>query len=106
MPTSSSPAGADPAASAGANPAELAYGPVGRSAWLDVDWGAQQRWVTVAERPANVIELGAGDPPVVFVHGLAGSWQNWLENLPHFAERHRVIAMDLPGFGASPMPAE
>src|SRR5207247_5261751 len=60
----------------------------------------------VAGRPANVIEPGAGDPPVVFVHGLAGSWQNWLENLPHFAERHRVIAMDLPGFGASPMPAE
>jgi pimeloyl-ACP methyl ester carboxylesterase len=53
----------------------------------------------------NVIELGQG-PPLVFVHGLAGSWQNWLEQLPAFAERHRVIALDLPGFGHSPMPAE
>ena len=89
------------------DPAALdAYGPVGRSAWLDVDWRRHQRWVTVAGRPMNVIELGEGDPPMVFVHGLSGSWQNWLENLPHFAERHRVVAMDLPGFGESAMPAD
>jgi pimeloyl-ACP methyl ester carboxylesterase len=40
----------------------------------------------------------------VLVHGLSGSWQNWLANIPHLARRHRVIALDLPGFGASPMP--
>jgi pimeloyl-ACP methyl ester carboxylesterase len=48
-----------------------------------------------------------GDPAgldVVFVHGLSGSWQNWLENIPFFARHHRVLALDLPGFGASPMP--
>jgi pimeloyl-ACP methyl ester carboxylesterase len=62
-------------------------------------------------QPVNVIELGEG-PPLLFVHGLAGSWQNWLEQLPVFADgtsgvgRHRVIAMDLPGFGRSPMPTE
>jgi pimeloyl-ACP methyl ester carboxylesterase len=48
-------------------------------------------------------ETEAG-PAIVFVHGLGGSWQNWLENIPHFARHHRVIAMDLPGFGHSPMP--
>ncbi|HEX5309846.1 MAG TPA: alpha/beta hydrolase [Solirubrobacteraceae bacterium] len=81
------------------------YGPQGRSAWLDIDWSRHQRWVTVAERPVNVIELGEG-PPIVFVHGLSGSWPNWLEQLPTFATDHRVIAMDLPGFGHSPMPTE
>ena len=81
------------------------YGPSGRSAWLDVDWRQHQRWMRLHERPVNVIELGAG-PPVVFVHGLSGSWQNWLEQLPVFADRHRVIALDLPGFGHSEMPAE
>ncbi|MEA2277209.1 MAG: hypothetical protein QOC78_2169 [Solirubrobacteraceae bacterium] len=81
------------------------YGPGGRTPWLDVDWREHQRWVTVAGRPVNVIELGSG-PPVVFIHGLSGSWQNWLEQLPVFARDHRVVAMDLPGFGASPMPAE
>ncbi|MEA2255641.1 MAG: hypothetical protein QOG35_1686 [Solirubrobacteraceae bacterium] len=81
------------------------YGAAGRSAWLDVDWREHQRWVTVAGRPLNVIELGSG-PPVVFIHGLSGSWQNWLEQLPVFARDHRVVALDLPGFGASPMPEE
>jgi pimeloyl-ACP methyl ester carboxylesterase len=81
------------------------YGPVGRSPWLDLDWREHQRWVTVAGRQVNVIELGSG-PPIVFIHGLSGSWQNWLEQLPGFAREHRVITFDLPGFGASEMPAQ
>jgi pimeloyl-ACP methyl ester carboxylesterase len=81
------------------------YGPGGRSPWLDVDWRGHQRWATIDGRRVNVIELGSG-PPVVFIHGLSGSWQNWLEQLPVFARDHRVIAFDLPGFGASEMPRE
>ena len=73
--------------------------------WMDIDWREHQRWVEVEGVPANVIEIGEG-PPLVFVHGLSGSWQNWLENIPEFAKDHRVIAMDLPGFGHSPMPRE
>jgi len=53
----------------------------------------------------NTIELGEG-PPVVFVHGLSGSWQNWLAQLPALSREHRVVALDLPGFGYSPMPRE
>jgi pimeloyl-ACP methyl ester carboxylesterase len=79
------------------------YGPSGRSEWLDIDWREHQRWVQVAAQPVNTIELGEG-PPLVFVHCLAGRWPNWLEQLPVFAAEHRVIAMDLPGFGHTPMP--
>ena len=91
------------------------YGPVGRSAWLDVDWRAHQRWVQIGGRAMNVIDIGPGVDDdtahpaagtIVWIHGLSGSWQNWLENLPHFARTHRCIAMDLPGFGQSEMPAE
>jgi pimeloyl-ACP methyl ester carboxylesterase len=89
------------------------YGPGGRSAWLDVDWRSHQRWVEIAGRPVNVIDIGpnadAGPAKgtIVWIHGLSGSWQNWLENLPVLAAAGwRCIAMDLPGFGASPMPAE
>jgi pimeloyl-ACP methyl ester carboxylesterase len=81
------------------------YGPSGRSPWMDVDWREHQRWVTVDGRRVNVVELGSG-APIVFIHGLSGSWQNWLEQLPVFAREHRVIAFDLPGFGASEMPAQ
>jgi 4,5:9,10-diseco-3-hydroxy-5,9,17-trioxoandrosta-1(10),2-diene-4-oate hydrolase len=89
---------------------EEAYGPVGRSPWLDIDWREHQRWLTVDGQPVNTIELGAEEAkdgqPIVFVHGLSGSWPNWLEQLPVLAERHRVLALDLPGSGHSPMPAE
>jgi pimeloyl-ACP methyl ester carboxylesterase len=85
------------------------YGPQGRSPWLDVDWRSHQHWTTVNDSPINVIELNdsaSTHPPLVFVHGLSGSWPNWLEQLPLFAASHRVIALDLPGFGRSPMPSE
>ncbi len=89
------------------NGASAPYGPVGRSPWLDLDWRECQRWVMIEGRPVNVIELGSGDEqPIVFVHGLSGSWQNWLEQLPVHAKERRVVALDLPGFGHSPMPAD
>lgn len=87
-------------------PSELdAYGPVGRSDWLDVDWREHLRWVRVRGRWMNVVDIGEG-PVVIFVHGISGCWQNWLENIPFFARDHRVIAVDLPGFGASELPAQ
>lgn len=84
------------------------YGAAGRSAWLDIDWSEHLRWVTVAGRPVNVCEIGPADgEPVVWIHGLSGCWQNWLENLPALAAAgYRCVALDLPGFGRSPMPRE
>jgi pimeloyl-ACP methyl ester carboxylesterase len=77
--------------------------------WLEIDWSEHLRQTTVTsplgETRVDYVELGEG-PPVLFVHGLGGSWRNWLENLPFFAENNRVIAIDLPGFGTSPMPPE
>jgi pimeloyl-ACP methyl ester carboxylesterase len=81
------------------------YGPDGRSEWLDIDWREHLRSATVAGTRVNYVEIGSG-PPLVFVHGLAGCWQNWLENIPHFARTHRVIAVDLPGFGESELPLD
>ena len=67
--------------------------------WLDVDWREHQRWLTIEGRRVNLIDAGQGEPALVLIHGLGGSWQNWLENMPHLMESHRVIALDLPGFG-------
>jgi pimeloyl-ACP methyl ester carboxylesterase len=72
---------------------------------MDVDWRAHLRWLHVRGRPVNVLDIGAR-PAVVFLHGLSGCWQNWLGNLPPLAAEHRVIAIDVPGFGESPMPAD
>src|SRR4051794_21054365 len=74
--------------------------------WMGVDWSDQLRWVRIQDRWANVCEVGSG-PPVLFVHGLGGAWQNWLENLlPTAAAGYRAIAVDLPGFGHSELPGE
>jgi pimeloyl-ACP methyl ester carboxylesterase len=84
-----------------------AYGTPGRSAWLDMDWPAVTHTATVRGSEVTYVDLGDGPgEPIVWIHGLGACWQTWLENLPHFARSHRCIALDLPGFGASPMPAE
>lgn len=71
--------------------------------WVGIDWREHQRWVQVQGKPVNVIDIGSGEP-VIFVHGLGGSWPNWLEQLPALSQSRRAIAFDLPGFGGSPMP--
>ena len=71
------------------------YGPQGQSEWMDVDWRKHQHWATVLGSPVNYVDIGEG-PPLIFIHGLAGSWQNWLENIPHFARGHPRTAWTLP----------
>jgi pimeloyl-ACP methyl ester carboxylesterase len=41
---------------------------------------------------------------LVLLHGLGHRWQAWSPVLSTLAEHHDVIAMDLPGFGESPVP--
>lgn len=72
--------------------------------WLKLDWRPHLHRLELPGATVNYAEIGEGEP-IVFVHGISGSWQNWLENLPYFGRGHRAIALDLPGFGASPMPS-
>lgn len=51
-----------------------------------------------------MVFLDAGDPnarPCVLIHGLASSFDYWVETIPALSKTHRVIALDLPGFGRS-----
>lgn len=82
------------------------YGARGRSEWLDVDWPAHRRRITLRDREVEYVDLGEGPATIVWIHGLGACWQTWLENLPRFARTHRCVALDLPGFGRSEMPAE
>jgi pimeloyl-ACP methyl ester carboxylesterase len=49
----------------------------------------------------NFERRGAGSP-LVLLHGIGHRWQAWLPVLDRLAERHDVIAVDMPGFGLSP----
>ena len=43
-------------------------------------------------------------PPLVLIHGLGASKASWLPVVPSLARTHRVLAVDLPGFGSSSKP--
>lgn len=47
-------------------------------------------------------EIHGGDGPVlVFSHGAGGNHAIWYEQIAHFRDRYKVIALDFPGFGKS-----
>jgi pimeloyl-ACP methyl ester carboxylesterase len=52
--------------------------------------------------PVNVADFGGQGPPMVLVHGLGGSHLNWMLLGPLLAERARVLAPDMAGFGKTP----
>jgi pimeloyl-ACP methyl ester carboxylesterase len=83
------------------------YGATASPDWRGVDWGAHLHRIELDGTPVNYVDIGEGElEPIVFVHGLGGQWQNFLENIPRAAQERRVIALDLPGFGRTPMPSE
>jgi len=49
----------------------------------------------------NQIERGVGQK-VLLIHGLGGSWQSWSTILDALSANRTVIAIDLPGHGATP----
>ena len=49
------------------------------------------------------LDVGQG-PPVVLIHGFASSLETWNGVVPALAKTHRVIALDLKGFGWSGRP--
>src|ERR1043166_691919 len=49
------------------------------------------------------VDLGKG-PPMLLLHGMFGDYLDWEPVIEPLAERFRVIAVDLPGFGDSDKP--
>eukprot|EP00968_Pinguiococcus_pyrenoidosus_P027041 scaffold7350_cov233-Pinguiococcus_pyrenoidosus.AAC.6 len=45
-----------------------------------------------------------GMPTLIFVHGFGASSDQWRHQLEFFRKTHRVLAIDLPGFGQSEKP--
>ncbi len=74
------------------------------AAWMGVDWPSLQRTVDLGGQRVNVLDTGGDRPALLFLHGWSSNWQIFLLNIAAFMESHRVISLDLPGFGASEMP--
>ncbi|MDH6125839.1 alpha/beta fold hydrolase [Kitasatospora sp. GP82] len=51
----------------------------------------------------DLVHERRGDgPPLLLLHGIGHRWQGWKPVLDLLAREREVIAVDLPGFGASP----
>ncbi|MFC7741784.1 alpha/beta fold hydrolase [Nocardiopsis composta] len=57
-----------------------------------------------AGRGAVVYDLAGSGTPVVLLHGLGHRRQTWYPVMRELAGGHRLLALDLPGFGASDAP--
>ena len=53
--------------------------------------------------PVHYLDFGGDGAPLLMVHGLAGSAINWMAVGPAFAQTNRVLALDLAGFGQTPL---
>lgn len=53
--------------------------------------------------PVHYLDFGGSGPPVLMVHGLGGNALNWMAVAPRIAETHRALAVDLAGFGQTPL---
>ena len=52
--------------------------------------------------PLHLVDHGGSGPPMLLIHGLGGSVENWLRVAQPLTRDHHVFAVDLPGFGRSP----
>jgi len=63
-------------------------------------YGGMARFADVDGQRVCYVDEGSGRP-LLFIHGLGGTMNNWRPTIEHFRERYRVIALDLPSCGES-----
>jgi pimeloyl-ACP methyl ester carboxylesterase len=66
----------------------------------EIDYGYPVQAAMVRNIKVAYLDEGEGDV-VVLVHGLGSNAKGWARNIDALAAEHRVIAVDLPGYGHS-----
>jgi pimeloyl-ACP methyl ester carboxylesterase len=70
-----------------------------------VNAGTDSVHAVTAELAGITYDRRGSGSPLVLVHGIGSRWQVWQPVLDALSAHHEVIALDVPGFGASPRPA-
>ncbi|HEX6152674.1 MAG TPA: alpha/beta hydrolase [Solirubrobacterales bacterium] len=71
----------------------------------DID-GVTHHWVNARGLDFHYAEAGEGDDVVLCLHGWPQHWYEWRHLMPALADRHRVLALDLRGYGWSDAPPD
>ena len=53
--------------------------------------------------PVHYVDFGGDGTPLLMVHGLTGSALNWTSVGPELSKHHHAMAIDLAGFGRTPL---
>lgn len=61
-------------------------------------------WLAAGDVHVRALRFGTGDTTLVLLHGFGESLMSWRAVADRLAERHRVVLLDLPGFGLSEKP--
>jgi len=67
--------------------------------------GVEPRYEDLSGLRVRYVRRGRG-PVLILLHGLASSIYTWADVIPALARDHDVVAVDLPGFGGSDIPAD
>lgn len=67
----------------------------------ELDYGFPVQTVQLGNIELAYIDQGTGPQTILLIHGLGSYARAWTKNIEALAKTHRVIAVDLPGYGHS-----
>ncbi|MCF7822601.1 MAG: alpha/beta fold hydrolase [Candidatus Marinimicrobia bacterium] len=69
--------------------------------FTDLDYGFPMQTIQLGNIDLAYIDQGEGPETILMIHGLGSYARAWTKNIEVLAKTHRVIAVDLPGYGHS-----
>ena len=76
------------------------------SALAQLDNGGKSQFAKLDGVRIHYVSYGKGDEALVLIHGWSQNADAWRDNIAGFANRSRVIVVELPGHGESDKPGE
>lgn len=70
------------------------------------DFAPPEEFVNVDGISTHFVARGDGHPAIVLIHGFGSNTYTWRKNLDGLADRFRVVAVDLKGFGLTEKPRD
>jgi pimeloyl-ACP methyl ester carboxylesterase len=70
-------------------------------AFRQLQYPVATRYLDVDGVEVAYSEMGEGEPALLLIHGLGSYLPVWSRNLAALSRQHRVVAIDLPGYGRS-----